>query len=195
MRLMKPLCFFLNRCLGWNNCLSTEPNFTLLQSYGQSGNFSLLVLRSLVPWISVQFSQSVVSNSLRPHESQQARPPCPTPTPGVHSNSHPSSWWCHPAISSSVFPFSSYPQSLPASGSFPMSQLFAWGGQSTGVLSVLPKNTQDWSPLEWTGWISLQSKGLSRVFSNTTVQKHQFFSAQLSSQSNSHIHTRPQEKP
>ena len=108
------------------------------------------------------------------------------------------SWWCHPAISSSVIPFSSCPQSLPASGSFPKSQLFAWGGQSIGVsalASVLPKNTQDWFPLEWTGWISLQSKGLSRVFSNTTVQKHQFFSAQPSSQSNSHIHTWPLEKP
>ena len=106
--------------------------------------------------------------------------------------------WCHPAISSSVVPFSSCPQSLPALGSFPISQLFAWGGQSTGVLvlaSFLPKKSQDWSPLEWTGWISLQSKGLSRVFSNTTVQKHQLFSAQLSSQSNSHIHTWPQEKP
>ena len=117
-------------------------------------------------------------------------------TPGVHSDSCPSSQWCHPAILSSVIPFSSCPQSLPASESFPISQLFAWGGQSTGVsalASFLPKNTQDWSPLEWTGWISLQSKGLSRVFS--TVQKHQFFSAQLSSQSNSHIHTWPLEKP
>ena len=127
---------------------------------------------------SVQFTRSVVSNSLQPHESQHARPPCPSPTPGVYSNSCPSSWWCHPAISSSVIPFSSCPQSLPASGSFPMSQLFTWGGQSTGVsalTSVLPKNTQDWSPLGWTGWISLQSKGLSRVFSNTTVQKHRGF--------------------
>ena len=115
----------------------------------------------------------------------------------IHSNSSPSSQWCHPAISSSVVPFSSCPQSLPASESFPMSQLFAWGGQSIGVsalASVLPKNTQDWSPLEWTGWISLQSKGLSRVFSNTTVKKNQFFGAQLSSQSNSHIHTWPLEK-
>ena len=114
---------------------------------------------------SVQFSRSVVSNSLWPHELQHARPPCPSPTPGVHSNSRPSSRWCHPAISSSVVPFSSCPQSLPASESFPMSQLFAWGGQSTGVsalASFLPKNTQDWSPSEWTGWISLQSKGLSR---------------------------------
>ena len=127
---------------------------------------------------SVQFSHSVVSDSLRPHESQHARPPCPSPTPGVYPNSCPLSQWCHPAISSSVVPFSSCPQSLPASGSFPMSQLLAWGGQSTGVspsASVLPMNTQDWSPLGWTGWISLQSKGLSRVFSNTTVQKHQFF--------------------
>jgi len=132
---------------------------------------------------SVQFSHSVVSNSLRPHELQHARPPCPSPTPGVHSNSRPSSRWCHPAISSSVVPFSSCPQSLPASESFPVSQLFAWGSQSTGVsalASFLLKNTQGWSPLEWTGWISLQSKGLSRVFSNTIVQKHQFFGAQLS---------------
>ena len=116
----------------------------------------------------------------------------PSPTPRVYSNSCPSSRWCHPAISSSVIPFSFCPQSLPASGSFPMSQLFAWGGQSTGVsalASVLPKKSQAWSPSEWTAWISLQSKRLSRVFSNTTVQKHQFFSAQLSSQSNSHIHT------
>ena len=143
---------------------------------------------------SVQFSRSVVSNSLRPHESQQARPPWPSPTPGVHSDSHPSSPWCHPAISSSVGPFSSCPQSLPASESFPVSQLFAWGGQSTGasaLASFLPKKSQGWSPSEWTGWIFLQSKGLSRVFSNTTVQKQQFFGAQPSSQSNSHIHTWP----
>ena len=140
---------------------------------------------------SVQFSCSVMSDSLRPHESQHATPPCPSPTPGVYSNSCPSSRWCHPAISSSVAPASSCPQSLPATGSFPMSQLFAWGGQRSGVsasASVLPTNTQDWSPLGWTGWISLQSKGLSRVFSNTIVQKHQFFPTQLSSQSNSHIH-------
>ena len=124
--------------------------------------------------------------------------PCPSPTPEVYSNSGPLSRWFHPAISSSVVPFSSCPQSFPASGSFPMSQLFAWDGQSIGVsasASVLPMNTQDWSTLGWTGWISLQSKGLSRVFSNTTVQKHQFFGAQLSSQSNSHIHAWPQEKP
>ena len=147
---------------------------------------------------SAQFSCSVVSNSLWPHETQHTRPPCPSPTPGVHSDSHPSSQWCHHAISSSVIPFSSCPQSLQASESFPMSQLFESGGQSTGVsalASFLPKNIQDWSPLEWTGWISLQSKGLSRVFSNTTVQKHQFFGIQLSSQSNSHIHTWPRGKP
>ena len=145
-----------------------------------------------------QISRSVVSDSLRSHESQHARPPCPSPTPRLHSDSRPSSQWCHPAISSSVVPFSSCPQSLPASESFPMSQLFAWGGQSTGVsaiVSFLPKKSQGWSPSVWTGWISLQSKGLSRVFSNTTVQKHQFFGAQPSSQSNSHIHTWPQEKP
>ena len=144
---------------------------------------------------SVQFSCSVVSDSLRPHESQHARPTCLSPTPRVHSDSRPSSQWCHP---DSVIPFSSCPQSLPASGSFPMSQLFAWRGQSSGVsasVSFLPKKSQGWSPLEWTGWISLQSKGPSRVFSNTTVQKHQFFSAQHSSQSKSHIHTWPLEKP
>ena len=139
-----------------------------------------------------------MSDFLWPHESQHARPTCPSPTPGVYSNSCPLSRWCHPAISSSVAPFSSCPQSRPALGSFPVSQLFTWGGQSIGVsasTSVLPMNTQDWSPLGWTGWISLKSKGLSRIFFNTTVQKHQFFSAQLSSQSNSHIHTWPLEKP
>ena len=123
--------------------------------------------------LSVQFSRSVVSGSLRLHKSQHVRPPWPSSTPGVHSNSCPSSWWCHPAISSSDVPFSSCPQSLPASGFFPMSQLFARGGQSIGVsasASFYPKKSQGWSPSEWTGWISLQSKGLSRVFSNTTVQ-------------------------
>ena len=147
---------------------------------------------------SVQFSRSVVFDSLRSHESQHARSPCPSPTCGVHPDSRPSSPWYHPAISSSVIPFTSCPQSLPASESFPMSQLFAWGGQSTGVsatASFLPKKFQGWSPSGWTGWISLQSKGLARVFSNTTLQKHQFFGAQPSSQSNSHIHTWPQEKP
>jgi len=146
----------------------------------------------------LQFSHSLMSDSLRPHESHHARPHCPSPSPRVHSNSCPSSQWCHPATSSSVIPFSSCLESLPASGSFPMSQLFAWGGQNIGVSassSVLSMNTQDWSPLRWTSWASLQSKGLSRVFSNTSVQKHQFFGAQLSSQSNSHIHTWPLEKP
>ena len=177
----------------------------------QSSTSLLLFFSHLLYWVGqkvssgfsvtfwpVQFSSSVVSISLQPHELQHARPPCPSPTPGVHSNSCPSNQWCHPAISSSVVPFSSCPQSLPALESFPMSQLFTWGGQSTGVsalASFLPKNTQDWSPLEWTVWISLQSKGLSTVFSNTTVQKHQFFGPQLSSRSNSHIHTWLLEKP
>ena len=132
---------------------------------------------------SVQFNRSVVSDYLRPHESQHGRPPCPSPTPGVQPNPHPLSWWRHPAVSSSVIPFSSCPQYLPSSDSFPMSQLFAWSGQSTGVsalASFLPKNTHGWSPLEWTHWISLQFKGLSRVFFNTTVQKHQVFRSQLS---------------
>ena len=147
---------------------------------------------------SVQFSCSVVSDFFQPHGLQHARPPCPSPTPRAYSNSCPSSQWCHPTISSSVIPFSSHLQSFPASGSFPMSQLFTSGGQSIGASAstlVLPMNTQDWSPLGRTGWISLQSKGLSRVFSNTTVQNHQFFGAQLSSQSNFHIHTWPLEKP
>ena len=151
-----------------------------------------------IQFSSVHFSLSVVSDSLQPHELQHTRLPCPSPTPRVYSNLCPSSRWCHPATSSSVVPFSSCPQSLPASRYFPMSQLFTWGGQSTGVsalASSLPENTQDQSPLEWTGWISLQSKRLSRVFSNTTLQKHQFFGAQLSSQSNSRIHTWPLEKP
>ena len=142
------------------------------------------------PISSVQFSCSFVSDSLRPHEEQHARPRC-------HPNSCPSCCWCHPTISSSAIPFSC-PQSFPASGSFPMSQLFTTGGQSIRVsasTSVLSMNTRDWSPLAWTDWISLQSKGLSRVFSNTTVQKYQFFGTQLSSQSNSHIPTWPLEKP
>ena len=141
---------------------------------------------------SVQFSCSAVSNSWRPHGLQHARLPCSSPTPGACSNSCPSSWWCHPTISSSVVPFSPCHQSFPASGSFPRSQLLASGSQTIGVsasASVLPMNILDWFPLGWTCWISLQSKGLSRVFSNTTVQKHQFFCAQLSSQSDSHIHT------
>ena len=177
--------------------------FSGLQNHGrwwlQPWNYKMLA-----PWkksydqpSSVQFSCLVMSNSLWPHELQHARPPCPSPTPGVYPNPCPLSQWCHPTISSSVVPFSSYPQSFPASGSFQMSQLFTSSGQRIWVsasASVLPMNTQDWSALGWTGWISLQSKGLSRVFSNTTGQKHQF-GTQPSSQSNSHIHTWPQEKP
>ena len=141
---------------------------------------------------SVQFSRPVISNSLPPHGLQHTRPPCSSLTPRVYPNSCPSSQWCHPTISSSVVPFSSCRQSFPASGASPISQFFTSGNQSIGVsvsASVLPMNIQDWFPLGLTGWISLQSKGLSRVFSITTVQSHQFFSAQLSLQSNSHIHT------
>ena len=151
--------------------------------------------------ITVQFSSVQSLSHVRffvTHELQHTRPPCPSPTPGVHPNPCPSSQWCHPTISSSAVPSSSCPQFFPASGSFQMSQLFTSGGQSIGVsasVSVLPMNTKDWSPSGWTGWISLQSKGLSRVFSNTTVQKHQFFGAQLFSQSNSNIHTWSLEKP
>ena len=147
---------------------------------------------------SVQFSHSVVSDSLQPHGPQHARLPCPSPTPRVYPNSCPSSQWCHPTTSSSVVPFSSCPQSFPASGSFQMSQFFISSGQSIGVsasTSGPPMNTQDWFLLGWTGWTTLQSKGLSRVFSNTTVQKHQFFSTHLSLLSNSHIYTWPLEKP
>ena len=182
------------RCDRWNNVWETLHVMSCTKetsdpSQGGHGSSGHRTSRASSP---VQFSRSVMSNSLRPHESQYARPPCPSPTPRVHSDSRPSSPWCHPAISSSVVPFSSCPQSLLASESFPMSQLFAWGGQSTGVsalASFLPKKSQGWFPSEWTGWISLQSKGLSIVFSNTTVQKHQFFGAQPSSQSNSVIHT------
>ena len=147
---------------------------------------------------SVQFSRSVVSDSLQLHASQHARPPCPSPTPRVHSNSRPSSWWCHPAISSSVVPFSFCPQSLPASKSFSNESTLRmrWPKYWSFSFSIISsKKSQGWSPSEWTGWISLQSKGLSRVFSNTTVQKHQIFGAQPSSQSNSHIHTWLLEKP
>ena len=147
---------------------------------------------SLYSVCSVQFSRSVVSDSLRPHEPQHARPPCPSPTPGVYPNSHPLSREMPSNHLILCYPFCSCPQSFPASGSFQMSQLFASVGQSIGVsasTSVLPMNTQDWFPLGWTGCIFLQSKGLARVFCNTTVQNHQFFYPQLSSQSNSHIHT------
>ena len=165
--------------------------------------FSLSLFFKAKAWHSTkytldQFSRSVMFDSSRPHKLQHARPPCPSPTPRVYPNPCPSSQWCHPAISSSIVPFSSCSQSFPASVSFPVShsshQVAWWNGLSAST-SVLPMNTQDWSPLGWTGWISLQSKGLSRVFSNTTVQKHQFFSTQLSLPSNSHIHTWPLEKP
>ena len=138
----------------------------------------MILCRSFTLFSSVQFSSSVMSNSLRPHELHHARPPCPSPTPGVYSKSRPSNQWCHLTISSSVIPFCSCLQSFPASGSFPVNQFFASGGQSIWVsasASILPMNIQDWCPLGWTGWISLQSKGLSRVFSNTTIQKYQFF--------------------
>ena len=183
--------------LGWTGWIS-------FQSKGLSRVFSNTTVQNMYYLIinmaisSVQFSHSVVSDSLWPHGLQHTRLPGPSPAPRACSNLCPSNQWCHPAISSSVVLFSFCPQCLRASGSFPMSQLFAWGGQSIGVsasASVLPMNTQDWSPLGWTGWISWQSKGLSRVFSNTTVQKHQFFSTQLSLQSNSYIHTWPLEKP
>ena len=156
------------------------------------GRICTFVLHIMTPSCnsSVQFSGSVVSNSLRPHEPQHARPPCPSPTPRVYPNPCSLSWWCHPTISSFVVPFSSCPQSFPASGSFQMSQLSASGGQSIGVsasTSVLPMNIQDWFPLGLTGWIALQSKGLSRVFFNTTVQKHLFFGAHCSLWFNSHI--------
>ena len=157
--------------------------FTKLILPTQNHGISLHLLMSFWFLSSVQFSHSVMSDSLWPHESQHARPPCPSPTPRVHPNPCPLSRWCHPTISSSVFPFSPCLQSFPASRSSPVSQFFASGGQNIGVsasASALPMNTQEWSPLGWTGWISLQSKGISRVFCNTTVQKHQFFGAQLS---------------
>ena len=152
----------------------------------------IAICLSLKPISLVHFSHSVMSNSLRPHGLQHTRPPCLSPAPRVYSDSCSSSRWCHPTISFSLIPFSSCLQSFLASGSFPMNQLFVSGGQSIGVLasvSVLPMNIQVWFPLGWTGWISLPSKGLSRVFSNTTVQKHQFFSSQVSLQPNFHIHT------
>ena len=189
-------------CLESFDCLQALPPLLLcllhfLFFFSLTFSYSHLSIRFPVPhWElsrgSVQFSCSVVSNSLRPHGLQHARPPCPSPTPGVYSNSCPLSRWCHLIISSSVIPFSSCLQSSPASGSFQMSQFFASGGQGIRVsasTSVLPMNIQGWLPLGWTGWISLQSKGLSRVFSNTTVQKHQYFGTQLSLYSNSHIHT------
>ena len=180
MSCQAPLSMGFSRQESWRGLSFPSPGY--LSNPGIKPR-SALQAASLPTELQVQFSRSVVSNSFRPHELQHARPPYPSPTAEVHPNPCPLSRWCHPTISSSVVPFSSCPQSFPALGSFQMSQLFASGGQSTGVAaskSVLPMNTQDWSPLGWTGWISLQSKGLSRVFSNTTVQKHPFFSAQLS---------------
>ena len=159
-------------------------------------SLSVTPSRSIHVVVNDQFSLSLMSDSLQPNGLQQARLPCPLPTPRTYSNSCPS--WCHPTISSSVIPFFPYLQSFPASGSFPTSQFFSSGGWSIGVsasASVLPMNIQDWFPLEWTGWISLQSKGLWRAFSNTTVQKHQFFGAQPSIWSNSHIHAWLLENP
>ena len=181
----------------WSKISSSEFWSSLKNSFISFSLYSLSLSLIYLYMCSVQFSHSVMSDCLWPHEPPLARPPCPSSTPRVHLNPCPSSQWCYPAISSSVVPFASCPQSLPASGSFPVSQLLAWGGQSIGVsasASVLPMNTQDWSPLGWTGWISLQFKRFSRVFYNTIVQKYQFFSTQLSLQSNSHIHTWPLEK-
>ena len=160
-----------------------EPVITILsrRNSAPGGTFTSSSLQYFLR--SVLFIFSVLSDSLWPHGLQHTRPPCLSPTPGVYPNSCPLTWWCHPIISSSDVPFSTCPQSFSASGSFQMSQHFESGGQSIGVsatTSILPMNIQDWSPLGWTGWISLQSKGLSRVFSKTTVQKHQFFSTQLS---------------
>ena len=177
----------------WSSLPPPPPSYTTRKS--QSTKLSSLCYTTVS--YSVQFSRSVVSDSLQLHAVQLTRLPCASPTTSVYSNSCPLSWWCHPTISSSVVPLSSYFRSFRASRSFPMSQFFTSGCQRTGVsasASVLPMNIQDWFPLGWTGWISLQSKGLSRVFSNTTVQKRQFFGSQLSLESNSHIHTWPLEK-
>ena len=165
----------------WDSKRDTDIKNRFLDSVGEGEGG--MTWENNIQFSSVRFSPSVMSDPLQPHESQHTRPPCPSPTPRVYPDSCSSSWWCHSTISTSVVPFSSCPQSFPASGSFQMSQLFTSGGQSIGVsasTSALPMNTQDWSPLQCTGRISLQSKGLSRVFSNTTVQKHQFFGAQLS---------------
>ena len=192
-------CSMLTTVLENNTQVEYSSQSVLYNIFSHHSSFTFFsIFQRKINQNSVQFSCSVMSDSLWPHESQHVRPSCPSPTPRVHSNSRQPNQWYHPAISSSVVPFSSCPQSLPASESFTMSQLFAWGGLSTGIsasASFLPKKSPGWSPLEWTGWISLQSKGLSRVFSNTTVQKHQFFGDQPSSQSNTHIHTWPQEKP
>ena len=202
----RPHCPSLTPRVDSNSCLlsrwchptissSVVPFSSHLQSFPASGSFPMVLC------LFSQFS-SVTQLCLTlcdpMNRTQHTRPPCPSPTPRAYSNPCPLSQWCHPAIWSSVVPFSSCLQSLPASWSFLVSQLFIWGVKSTGVsasASVLPMNTQDWSPLGWTGWLSLFSKGLSKVFSNTAVQKHQFLGTQLSSQSNSHIHTWPLEKP
>ena len=180
---------------GWANTM--WPKVLILNDIARLCDMTSPNLSYYIDYQFSQFSRSVMSDSLQPHGLEHTRPPCPSATPGVYSNSCPLNQWCHPTISSSVVPFSSCPQSFPKSGSFQESQFFKSGGQSVGVsasASVLPMNIQDWSPLGWIGWISLQSKGLSRIF-NTTVQKHQFFGAQLSLWSNSHIHTWLLEKP
>ena len=186
------LFFFLEFCL----CMLSLCDFFFASLCGI--NHSEEYNCRLRPMSLPQFSSVTQSCPTLCDPMNGSRPPCPSPTPGVQSNSRPSSQWCHPAISSSVVPFSSCPQSLPASESFPMSQLFTGGGQNTGVSALAsfpPKKSQGWSPSEWNGWIPLQSRGLSRVISNTTIQRHQFFGVQLSSQSNCHIHTWPLEKP
>ena len=186
-------------CIGtWNVRSVNQSKLDIVKQEMERVNINILGISEL-KWMDIsQLSHSVIPDPLWPHRLHHTRPPCPLSTPRVYSNSCPLSWWCHPTISSSVVPFSSCLQYFPASRSFPMSQFFASGGQSIGVsasASVLPMNIQDWFPLGWMGWNSLQSKGLSRVFSNTTVQKHQFFSAQPSLWSNSHIHTWLPEKP
>ena len=184
-------------CLQWKFQMFLQWEMLFVWWHHQHVTYYLFTRASSLIFSSVQFSDSVVSDSLRSHESQYARTPCPSLNPGIYPNSCPLSQWCHPTISSSVVHFSC-PQSFSASGSFQMSQLFASADQSIGVsasTSVFPKNIQNWSPLEWTSWISLQSKGLSRVLSNTTAQKHQFFGTQLSLQYSSHIHTWLLEKP
>ena len=166
-----------------NDCKQEDTHYLVLPIHRSIYQALNICICLIIIISSVQFSRSVVSDSLWPHEPQHARPPCPSPTPGAYSNSYPLSWWYYPTTSTSVIPFSTCLQSFLASGSFQMSQLFASGGQSIGVsasTSVFPMYIQDWLPLGWTGWISLQSKGLSRVFSNTIAQKHKFFSSQLS---------------
>ena len=207
-RLFEPITLSLIEEVLWyfvsaSISISYESIYSCFERSGYFLSFCVASMNNiaLTPWAPFfsQFSCSVVSDSLRPHGLHAAcLAACPSPASGVYSNSCPLSWWCHPTISSSVIPFSSCLESFPASGSFQMSQFFTSGGQSTGVsasATVLPVNIQDWFPLGWTGWISLQSKGLSGVLSKTTVQKHKYFGAQLSLRSNSHIHTWLLEKP